>query len=102
MHSSKENGGSFLDGITEDKTDGGGMEGESSDAMEVQWRFIQTLVEELNICRRSNNKLGAELHQARLEVQILRSTLDAYNEAGLIPGAISGMLFFIPITYLNN
>ena len=87
----KENG--FLDGITEDKNDN--PENDGSDAMEVQWRFIQTLVEELNLCRRNNNKLVAELHQARLELQILRSTLDSYNEAGLVPGAITGENFII-------
>lgn len=65
-------------------------EAEENSALEVQWRFIQTLVSELNITKASNRKLMGELHQAKMEIQVLRASLDSYTEGGLQPGAIAG------------
>lgn len=72
-------------------------EAEEKSALEVQWRFIQTLVSELNVTKASNRKLMAELHQAKMEIQVLRASLDPYTEGGLQPGAITGtvMMFVI-------
>lgn len=84
----KENG--LMDNIKES----GQSEGESEEmhALEVQWRFIQTLVAELNTTKCSNRKLMAELHQAKMEIQVLKASLDSYIESGLQPGAITEMV----------
>ncbi|KAG7176022.1 hypothetical protein Hamer_G016986 [Homarus americanus] len=83
--SGKESG--FMDNIKES----GQSEGESEEinALEVQWRFIQTLVAELNATKANNRKLMAELHQAKMEIQVLKASLDSYTESGLQPGAIA-------------
>ena len=82
----KENG--LMDNIKES----GQSEGETEEihALEVQWRFIQTLVAELNTTKCNNRKLMAELHQAKMEIQVLKASLDSYTETGLQPGAITG------------
>ncbi|XP_042203188.1 uncharacterized protein LOC121853228 isoform X2 [Homarus americanus] len=86
--SGKESG--FMDNIKES----GQSEGESEEinALEVQWRFIQTLVAELNATKANNRKLMAELHQAKMEIQVLKASLDSYTESGLQPGAIAEMV----------
>ncbi|XP_068202569.1 uncharacterized protein [Palaemon carinicauda] len=84
----KEN--NLMDNIKES----GQSEGESEEmhALEVQWRFIQTLVAELNTTKCNNRKLMAELHQAKMEIQIIKASLDSYTECGLQPGAITEMV----------
>ncbi|XP_069946892.1 uncharacterized protein [Cherax quadricarinatus] len=86
--SGKESG--LMDNIKES----GQSEGESEEinALEVQWRFIQTLVAELNATKANNRKLMAELHQAKMEIQVLKASLDSYTESGLQPGAIAEMV----------
>ena len=63
---------------------------EGANLLEVQWRFIQTLVLELNQTKAQHRRALSDLHQARSENQVLRATLDAYQENGLQPGAIAG------------
>ncbi|CAL4063102.1 unnamed protein product, partial [Meganyctiphanes norvegica] len=60
--------------------------------LEVQWRFIQTLVTELNTTKSTNRKLLTELHQAKMEIQVLKASLDSYTESGVQPGAITEMV----------
>nr|XP_045580970.1 uncharacterized protein LOC123744844 isoform X1 [Procambarus clarkii] len=86
--SGKESG--FMDNIKES----GQSEGETEEinALEVQWRFIQTLVAELNATKANNRKLMAELHQAKMDVQVLKASIDSYTENGLQPGAIAEMV----------
>lgn len=86
-------------GVMDNIKESGQSEGEAEEnsALEVQWRFIQTLVSELNITKASNRKLMAELHQARMEIQVLRASLDSYTEGGLQPGAIAGTVIVFVI-----
>ncbi|XP_076041445.1 uncharacterized protein LOC143025528 isoform X2 [Oratosquilla oratoria] len=79
MHGIKENG------LSDGDCDG-------IDALEVQWRFIQTLTEELNKSKTANRRLVAELHQARMEIQVLKATVESYADSGLQPGAITEMV----------
>lgn len=60
--------------------------------LEVQWRFIQTLVTELNTTKSTNRKLLSELHQAKMEIQVLKASLDSYTESSIQPGAITEMV----------
>lgn len=88
-------------GVMDNIKESGQSEGETeeSSALEVQWRFIQTLVSELNVTKANNRKLMADLHQAKMEIQVLKASLDSYTEGGLQPGAItgtfSGLVYFI-------
>ncbi|XP_042874157.1 uncharacterized protein LOC122254524 isoform X1 [Penaeus japonicus] len=84
----KENG--LMDNIKESGQSEG--ENEEINALEVQWRFIQTLVTELNTTKATNRKLMAELHQAKMEIQVLKASLESYTETGLQPGAITEMV----------
>ncbi|XP_050686317.1 uncharacterized protein LOC126980415 isoform X3 [Eriocheir sinensis] len=82
--------GGVMDNIKESGQSEG--EAEENSALEVQWRFIQTLVSELNITKASNRKLMGELHQAKMEIQVLRASLDSFTEGGLQPGTIAEMV----------
>ena len=86
--------GSKESGVMDNIKESGQSEGETeeSSALEVQWRFIQTLVSELNVTKASNRKLMADLHQAKMEIQVLKASLDSYIEGGLQPGTITGKL----------
>ncbi|KAB7496144.1 hypothetical protein Anas_09836, partial [Armadillidium nasatum] len=62
------------------------------ETMELQWKFIKTLLEELSKCRSQNNKMVVELHQAQMEIQMLKAALDSYIDAGIQPGLITEMV----------
>ncbi|KAK4305383.1 hypothetical protein Pmani_022725 [Petrolisthes manimaculis] len=79
-------------GHSEGEGEGPGIEEGTRGTLEVQWRFIQTLVAELNATKTGHRRLMAELHQARMEIQMLRAALDAYSDAGLHPGSITEMV----------
>ena len=62
------------------------------EGLETQWHFIRTLIDELNNCRSQTNRMTVELHQAKMEIQMLKATLESYTEAGIQPGIIAGWL----------
>lgn len=93
-HNSKVSVSGKESGVMDNIKESGQSEGETEEmnALEVQWRFIQTLVAELNATKASNRKLMAELHQSKMEIQMLKASLDSYHESGLQPGAITEMV----------